>query len=600
MQQGEPPVRYILQLVTCTLAASLGSAPALAQDARPNILIVLFDDVGFTDFGAYGSDSRTPNIDALARRGAMLSRYYTSPFCGPSRAMLVTGMDNHQTGMGTLVETVKPELRSSPGYSMTWDRGQKTIGSLLSAAGYQTYVTGKWGIGETGANLPSDFGFQRSYVMDATGGSNYDRRPYLPGYDKVSWFEDGKPVELPKDFYSSRSLVDKLIEYIDAGKDEQPFFAFLSLQAVHIPVQAPVDLIDAYNGTFDRGWDAMRAERHQRAIKLGLVPPTTTLAPVPDVHRKWDDLSADDRKRAARKMQVSAGMMESADQHIGRLLGHLEAAGELENTIVIITSDNGPESADTDFAGLAGAVIGAVNTIEGTDQSFANLGQPGSLSAIGPEWASVSASPFNLYKFYASEGGLRVPMVVAGPGIAARGVVGAPVHVTDLVPTLLDAAEVTYDPASFYGRSALPMLEGASTSTYGEDESFAFEVSGNAALYRGKWKITRNFPPRGDAQWRLYDISVDPGETTDLAAANQALFESMKAEYSAYAKRVGVVELGPEDSAIKELTNKLVSKALHKYWPYLLGFVLALAATAYLLFRLVKLAVRRKPAAASA
>jgi arylsulfatase/uncharacterized sulfatase len=144
------------------------------------------------------------------------------------------------------------------------------------------------------------------------------------------------------------------------------------------------------------------------------------------------------------------------------------------------------------------------------------------------------------------------------------------------------------------------MLEGGSTSTYGEDESFAFEVSGNAALYRGKWKITRNFPPRGDAQWRLYDISVDPGETTDLAAANQALFESMKAEYAAYAERVGVVELGPEDSAIKELTNKLVSKALHKYWPYLLGFVLALAATGYLLFRLVRMALRRKPAAASA
>jgi arylsulfatase A-like enzyme len=387
--------------------------PPAPPKGAPNILVVLFDDVGFTDFGAYGSDSRTPHIDALARRGAMLSRYYTSPFCGPSRAMLVTGMDNHQTGMGTLVETVKPELHSSPGYRMTWDRGQKTIGSLLSAAGYQTYVTGKWGIGETGANLPSDFGFQRSYVMDATGGSNYDRRPYLPGYDKVSWFEDGKPVELPKDFYSSRSLVDKMIQYIDAGKGEQPFFAFLSLQAVHIPVQSPVDLIDAYNGTFDRGWDAMRAERHQRAIKLGLVPPTTTLAPVPDVHRKWDDLSADDRKRAARKMQISAGMMEAADQHIGRLLKHLEAAGELENTIVVITSDNGPESADTDFAGLAGAVIGAVNTIEGTDQSFENLGQPSSLSAIGPEWASVSAAPFNLYKFYASEGGLRVPLVVA-------------------------------------------------------------------------------------------------------------------------------------------------------------------------------------------
>lgn len=598
--KGDASVKIKLQLAACLVAASLGSVPALANDRRPNILIVLFDDVGFTDFGAYGSNSRTPNIDGLARKGALLSRYYTSPFCGPSRAMLVTGMDNHQTGMGTLVETVKPELRGLPGYTMTWNGGQKTIGSLLSSAGYRTYVTGKWGIGETGANLPNKFGFQRSYVMDATGGSNYDRRPYLPGYDKVHWFEDGKPIELPKNYYSSRSLVDKLIQYIDQGDDEKPFFAFLSLQAVHMPVQAPTQFIDAYNGTFDKGWDRMRAERHQRAIKLGLVPPTTTLAPVPDVHRKWDELSAGDRKRAARKMQVSAGMMEAADQHIGRLLKHLEAAGQLENTIVVITSDNGPESGDTDFEGLTGAAIGAVNLIEGTDQSYENIGQPKSLNAIGAEWASVSASPFNLYKFYASEGGLRVPLVVAGPGIDRRGVVNAPVHVTDLVPTLLEAANVSYDPASFYGRSALPMLKGGSDATYGEDDSFAFEVSGNAALYRGKWKITRNFPPRGDSQWRLYDISVDPGETTDVAAANPALFASMKAEYAAYAKRVGVVELGPGDSAIHELTNKLISKALHKYWPYLLGFVLALAATGYLLFRLVKLAARRKPAAASA
>ena len=593
-------MRRILQLVTCTLAISFGSVPALAQDKRPNILIVLFDDVGFSEFGSYGGDTRTPNIDSLARRGARLSRYYSSPFCGPSRAMLVTGMDNHQTGMGTLVETVKPELRAQPGYSMKWDRKQKTIGSLLASAGYQTYVTGKWGIGETGANLPNDFGFQRSYVMDATGGSNYDRRPYLPGYDKVSWFEDGKPIELPKDYYSSRTLVDKLIEYIDAGSDEKPFFAFLSLQAVHMPVQAPAEFIDAYNGTFNRGWDAMRAERHRRTIKLGLVPPTTKLSPVPDTHRAWNALSAEDRKRAARKMQVSAGMMEAADLHIGRLLKHLEAAGELENTIVVITSDNGPESGDTDFGGLAGAVIGAVNLIEGTDMSFENIGMPGSLNAIGPEWASVSASPFSLYKFYASEGGLRVPLVVAGPGIDQRGIVSAPVHVTDLVPTLLEAAEVEYDPASFYGRSALPMLKGGSASTYGEDESFAFEVSGNAALYRGKWKITRNFPPRGDAQWRLYDISVDPGETTDLSASNQTLFASMKAEYAAYAKRVGVAELGPGDSAIHELTNKLVEKALHKYWLYLLGFVLALLAAGYLLFRLVKLAVRPRSARASA
>ena len=512
--------------------------------------------------------------------------------------MLMTGMDNHQTGMGTLVETLSPEMEGKPGYAMVWQRDQATIASLLSAAGYQTFVTGKWGIGETGANLPNAFGFDRSYVMDATGGSNYDTKPYLPGYHAVDWFEDGKPITLPKDFYSSRNLVDKLIGYIDEGAAEKPFFAFLPLQAVHIPVQAPASFITAYDGVFNKGWDVMRAERHQRAIKLGLVPETTKLAPPIVTHRAWETLSAEEQAVAAREMQVNAGMMTAADFHIGRLLDHLAKAGKLDNTIVVITSDNGAESARTDLPGFANLALDGIKLIEGFDTSRENLGQPGSLTAIGAEWATVSSAPFNLYKFYASEGGLRVPMVVAGPGIAPQGLADAPMHVTDLAPTLLDAADVEYDPAQFYGRSALGVLSGETDSTYGPEESFAFEVSGNAAFYRGQWKIVRNFPPGGDAEWRLHDLSVDPGETNDLSAANPELFESMKAEYQAYVQKVGVVELGPDDTAIKQLTNKLVTKALGKYWPYLVGLLLVLVLTLYGLFRLLRAGLRRKVAPA--
>ena len=591
-------MKIAVQVATCLVAAMLWSGSARAQEARPNILVVLFDDAGFMDFGAYGSDNRTPNIDALAGKGTMLSRYYTSPFCGPSRAMLLTGLDNHQTGMGTLVETLSPEMESKPGYSMVWKRDQATIASLLSAAGYQTFVSGKWGIGAVGANLPHAFGFQRSYVMDSTGGSNYSARPYLPGYNNVDWFEDGKPVTLPEDFYSSRNLVDKLIGYIDQGDAAKPFFAFLSLQAIHIPVQAPLPFIDAYDGVFDRGWDVMRAERHQRAVKLGLVPETTSLAAAPAAHRAWDSLSAEERAVAAREMQVNAGMVTAADFHIGRLLEHLGDAGKLDNTIVVITSDNGAESGRTDIPGLANLAWQGINLIEGFDTSPENLGLPGSLTAIGPEWAAVSSAPFNLYKFYASEGGLRVPLVVAGPGIAPQGIVGAPVHVADIAPTLLDAAGVAYDPGQFYGRSALDMLSGSADATYGPDESFAFEVSGNAAVYRGTWKITRNFPPAGDGQWRLHDLSVDPGEATDLSAANPEIFAEMLADYEAYAKRVGVIALEPDDFAVKQLTSNLVSKSFGKYWPYFAGLFLALGLLAYGLIRLLKAGLRRRRAAA--
>ncbi|GGB56212.1 arylsulfatase [Roseibium aquae] len=568
--------------------------PAQAQDARPNILVVLFDDVGFTGFGAYGADARTPRIDALAQSGTLFSRYYSSPFCGPSRAMLMTGMDNHQVGMGTLVETVTPDQRALPGYSMVWDDDQATLATLLSDAGYHTYVTGKWGIGAKGANLPDRFGFDRSYVMDSTGGSNYDHSHYLPGYPEVSWYENGEPVRLPEDFYSSRNLVDQMIRYIDEGDADQPFFGFLSLQAIHIPVQVPAEFIDKYNGVFDAGWDVMRQERLQRTIELGLVPPSTTLAPVHPDHRAWDDLSPEEKAVEARKMQVNAGMTEAADFHIGRLLDHLQATGRLENTIVVVTSDNGPESGVTSLDNpLVNLLLDTVRGLEGYDTSPENLGLPGSLTAIGPEWASVSASPFNLYKFYSSEGGLRVPLVIAGPGVNATGVQHAPVHVADLMPTLLDAAGVTYDPGAFYGQSILPVLAGEADEIRSPDESFGFEVSGNAALYRGNWKLVRTALPRGDFTWRLYDLSVDPGETKDLSSENPDLFADMRAEYAAYTEETGVFELGREDYAEKQLFANLLERSIGAYWPYAAGLVLLLVIGLYALVRIIRMLLRR-------
>lgn len=570
-------------------------APETATETvQPNILIVLFDDVGFTGLGPYGSDAKTPNIDRLARSGTIFSRYYSSPFCGPSRAMLMTGMDNHQTGMGTLTETVTEEQGKLPGYSMVWNDDQQTIATVLSEAGYRTYVSGKWGIGAKGKNLPDRFGFERSYVMDSTGGSNYDHSHYLPGYPKVSWYEDGKPIQLPEDFYSSRNLVDQMIRYIDEGDSDQPFLGFLSLQAVHIPVQAPAEFIDRYDGVFDAGWDVMREQRHERAIELGLVPASTELAPVHDDHRAWDDLSPKEKAEAARAMQVNAGMKEAADFHIGRLIDYLEATGQLENTIIVVTSDNGAESGVTALENpLANTLLRGIHLIEGNDTSTENMGLPGSLTAIGPEWASVETSPFNLYKFYSSEGGLRVPLVITGPGIEASGIQHAPVHVSDLMPTLLDAAQVTYEADNFYGKSILPVLAAQTTQTRGPDESFGGEVSGNASLYRGNWKLVRTALPRGDFTWRLYDLSADPGETTDLSVENPELFAEMRTEYEAYAEETGVLDLRAEDYAQKQLFANLLDRSIKKYWPYLAGLVLVLLIGLYALFRLARMIIRR-------
>lgn len=561
-----------MKFALATALAIATAIPAMAQDAaRPNILLVLLDDAGFMDFGAYGGDASTPNIDALADRGAIFSRFYTSPQCGPSRAMLMTGRDNHEVGLGSIPETLSPEIRQYPGYSMRWEDGLPTIASRLKEEGYQTFISGKWGIGDIGQNLPHRFGFNRSFVIDATGGSNYDHTPYLPLYDTTNWYEDGKPITLPEGFYSSEGIVDRMINYLDEADPQKPFFSFLSFQAIHFPIQVAPEYRDRYDGRFDEGWDEMRKQRLERAVDLGLVPDGTELAPLPASSRDWENLSPADQSYWARSMQVNAGMLEAADHHLGRLLAHLEAQGKLDNTFVIVTSDNGPESSGIGNApGAEGVAQRWWMRQTGWNRDFETLGERNTMTFIGEEWASVSAAPFALFKFTATEGGLRVPLVISGPNLPDSDVIDGRAHVTDLVPTMLDFAGLDPVTPDIRGRSLLPMLSGARAAVYGDDEAVGFEVSGNAALYRGNWKISRIPTPLGDGKWHMYDLATDPGETTDLASARPELFQDMLNEYLSYADEVGVVPVSADYNPFKQVGKNVVRKKAREHWPGLL------------------------------
>lgn len=559
------------------------SLTALAQEKKPNIVLVVVDDAGFMDFGAYGSDTATPNIDRLAKSGAIFSRFYATPQCGPSRAMLLTGQSSHATGMGSIAEVMNEQMRALPAYSLKWKKDQRTIASHLKSAGYQTFASGKWGIGYIGENLPHRFGFDRSWVLDSTGSSNFSTKSYLPVYDEMKWYEDGQRVSLTEDFYSSRNIVDKMIKYVDESDPNKPFFGYVAFQAIHIPLQVSTEFIDKYNGVFDRGWDQLQQDRLNKAIALGLVPKTTQLPQATYNRRKWSELSSNEKKYWARVMQVNAGMMESADFHLGRLLDHLAARGQLDNTIVMVVSDNGPESATLGKTSELPTLIVEklwMNHV-GWDVRYDNLGQRGNLAAIGHEWASVSAAPFNLFKFSAGEGGMRVPFVVAGPDISAQGIQHAMAQIADIAPTLLDAAGVSFDPDSFHGRSLMPVLKKQADQVYGESDVIPFEVSGTAALYRGNWKITKTPKPYGNDQWQLFDMSVDPGETTDLALVHPAVFQDMRAQYQAYSDKVGVFEFEPGDSARKQLVINNVQHLFFKYWYGIIGFVLVVIASLY-------------------
>lgn len=550
----------ILALAAALLA--FPGLPAQAQDARPNIVLILIDDVGFSDLGAYGSEIATPNIDALAARGALFSNFHASPICAPSRAMLMTGADSHLAGVGNLPESVPLEHRGEPAYLGHLADDVVTVASRLQAAGYRTTMAGKWHLGhEEPHMLPPAHGFDRSFALDASGADNWEKRPYLPIYDDAPWFEDGEPADLPEDFYSSKFIVDKTIEYLDEDKaGDRPFFSYLAFQANHIPVQAPREFVDKYIGVYDKGWHALRQSRFEGVVDRGLVPGNTALGPMPEGLKEWDALTGEEKEIRAMSMAVHAGMLEAMDHHVGRFVEHLKQTGDYDNTIFFVLSDNGPEPNDP----LATPGFAQWLWWVGYSRDLDRLGEKGTFAFIGPEFANANGAPGSFFKLYAGEGGVRVPFIVAGEGVPAATRHGFS-FITDIAPTILDLAGISAggefkgEPVKeMTGRSLLPVLRGEAASPYSDEDAVGMEAAGNVALFRDGYKLMRNLPPYGDTEWYLYNLADDPGETKDLKDAEPERFALMMREYESYAASVGALEVPAGYEQMKQLTvNRL-------------------------------------------
>ena len=545
-----------LAAIATLAAASPAAEPAPSPAAQPNVVMVVADDVGFSDFGAYGSEIRTPHIDAIAASGVRFSNFHVSPMCSPSRAMLLTGVDSHLAGVASLYVATPLRHRGRPGYEGELRTDVVTIASRLRRAGYRTYLSGKWNLGSTASSLPSARGFDRTFALDATGADNYEKKPYLPIYDEPPpWFADGKPTDLPEDFYSSEHLVDTLVDFIDADQaaaNPSPFFAYLGFQAVHLPVQAPREFTERYTGTYDEGWDALRRARHQGAVAAGVFPATATPANIP-MQADWEALTPDEKAFAAKNMAVNAGMLEAMDHHFGRLVDYLTGAGLAENTVFVVLSDNGPEAGDP----AASAIFDSWAEDVGYRRDLATLGERGSYAIIGPHFARAAAAPLAYYKFHGGEGGIRVPLIMSGPGVQARGVAAAFAHATDIVPTLLELTGTSdTTPAGKHpisGLSLAPALRDLAASIHPADAAIGFETAGHAGVFKGQHKLVRVGAPEGDGRWRLFNIQEDPGETRDLAAAEPERLAQMLADYQAYAERVGVREVPASYSPGRQL-----------------------------------------------
>lgn len=534
-------------LMLGSLAAALGACATTNNAQRPNILLILADDLGFSDLGAFGSEISTPNIDRLAHEGIRLTNFHATATCSPTRSMLLTGQDNHEVGYGNMLEIMADNQFGQPGYEGYLNDRAVTFASRLRDAGYDTMMAGKWHLGSRVESQPLAQGFRRSVSMMHSGADNYEAKPYLEQNREAIWLEDGVRIPLPADFYSSDYYAARLVEFLQERK-EQPFFAYLPFQAVHYPHQAPEELIEKYLPAYAQGYDVLRQTRYERLVQLGLMPGGRALFSAPIIPA-WASLSEEQRTRRTRQMAVYAAMLEAMDNAVGRVTASLAADGRLDNTLVIFMSDNGADAVELDVASPA-------YYQRNFDLSTEHLGHRGSFSSYGAGWASASMAPLRAFKGASYEGGMRVPFIARWPGrIAPNTNSNAFGFLTDIAPTLLNIAGAPS--ANLRGANMGPLLRDQAEAIHGADETICYELAGSAAVFRGSLKLARNIPPFGDRQWRLYDLAADPGETTDISAQRPADATALQAAYAAYAQRVGVVEPPADYAPLVQLQRNI-------------------------------------------
>ena len=545
-------MRRITIFSVIALVYFFGALSFVLAGERPNILLIVADDLGWTDLGSFGGEIDTPNLDTLARRGVKFTDFHTSVSCSPSRSMLLSGTDNHIAGMGNMAEFLTPEQRGKPGYEGHLNNRVVSLAELLRDNGYHTYMGGKWHLGHEPEQFPHARGFERSFSMLQGGASHWNDMVGLqtPSQEIAKYSMNGKELhELPEDFYSSRSYADFLINAIrENRRDGKPFLAYFAPTAPHDPIHVPEPWLSKYRGQYNDGYKALKTRRIAGAKQAGLIPES---APPPALHPKtkpWDSLSSEEKALESRAMEAYAGMIDNMDYHIGRIINFLKDIGEYDNTIIIFTSDNGPNPWYADeYPENAGS-----KWMKQFDNSLENIGRPGSFVGIGIGWACASAGPLDYFKLTVGEGGIRTPLIIAGPGVKGARQVNSFAYVTDIMPTILEIARLEH-PEKFRGRYVKPMrgrsLAGVTSGTqqdaYARDTVIGGEMMSGKWMRKGDYKAVLVAQDFGPGTWKLYNMKADPGETRDLSKEQPTILKELKIAWDRYAKDVGVVLSNP-------------------------------------------------------
>jgi len=521
------------------LSASVAGL-GVQRPRRPNILLVVADDLGYSDLGCYGGEIDTPNLNALAANGLRFAQFYSTARCCPSRASILTGQYPHKVGVGHMVTDL-----GHPGYRGRLSDNAVTIAEVLKSAGYRTFMSGKWHVG---TNDPTRHGFEQYFGTLISAATFWDPAQYmrLPQGSRTRSYDRDS-------FYGTDALTDYAMDFLEDARTtaDQPWFLYLAYNAPHFPLHARPEDISKYRNRYASGWDLLRQERLARMKQLRLVARSTRLSPrskytnygetVSDENPPWDSLPEDRRADLAMRMAIYAAMVDRMDQDIGRVAADLRARGELDNTLVMFLSDNGA-CAEWDPFGFD--VSSSPNNVLHRGDELARMGSRGTYHSVGSAWANASNTPWRMYKHYSHEGGISTPCIMHWPaGFRRRNAIeGAPAHLIDLMPTIVQASGAEY-PRQFNTRQTLPMA-GMSLipALRGErlpERTLYFEHEGTRAVREGRYKLTAL---RGES-WKLYDMQRDRTELEDLADQQPRRVESLAKKWDSWAAENQVTPL---------------------------------------------------------
>lgn len=524
-------MRQCLNFAGFSLLWGASALAANGQEKRPNIILIMVDDMGFSDIGCYGGEIPTPNIDKLASNGLRFKQFYNTSRSCPTRASLLTGLYQHQTGVGMMTTEGNTDFDFKvDGYRGFLNKNCMTIAEVLKGSGYHTYMTGKWHLGsDTYDKRPTQRGFEHFY------GSYQGAFSYFDPKDTRCLIDENDTIKAPKGFYTTDAFTDKAIEFIRGSKDENPFFLYLAYNAPHWPLQAKEADIDKFVGKYMAGWDKLRQDRLKRQIKLGLFGNETKISPRDERVRPWDNVSPEQKKLSDYRMAVYAAQVFCVDYNIGKLVEYLKQTNQFDNTLIMFLSDNG--ACAEPYAEFGGGKQSEINDPE----------KSGSVS-YGLGWANLSNTPFKLYKNNATEGGIRTPFIAHWPAKIKKNkgkFTNAQGHIINVMPTILEASGVSYP--KIYNGNNIQALEGKSllktflSEKQDADGYLFFEHSYNRAVIKGNWKAVSRI---GSDKWTLYNLKEDRTEQNDLAAKYSDVVIDLSTHWEEWAVRCKALPKG--------------------------------------------------------